>query len=102
MKSLIKVLPKVGESIILYVSTNEEKFPDFVAEGYTLDDVKAYCDENELNCTYTEEETEVFAEGKIVYQSRKADTVVAKGSNLTVRYAVKPKPKETDDSEDDE
>ncbi|MBR3211436.1 MAG: Stk1 family PASTA domain-containing Ser/Thr kinase [Bacilli bacterium] len=93
---------KKGESIILYVANNEEKFPDFVAEGYTLDDVKAYCDENELNCTYTEEETEVFAEGKIVYQSRKADTVVAKGSNLTVRYAVKPKPKETDDSEDDE
>ena len=93
---------KKGESIILYIATNEEKFPDFVAEGYTIDDVKAFCSENELNCTYTEEETEVYAEGKITYQSRKADTVVAKGSNLTVRYAIKPKPKVEDNTEDDE
>ena len=93
---------KKGESIILYTATNEEKFPDFVAEGYTIDDVRAFCDENELNCTYTEEETEVFAEGKIVYQSRKADTVVAKGSNLTVRYAVKPKPKPVESPAEDE
>ena len=93
---------KKGESIILYTATNEEKFPDFVGEGYTIDDVRAFCDENELNCTYTEEETDVFAEGKIVYQSRKADTVVAKGSNLTVRYAVKTKPKPVENPDEDE
>ena len=84
---------KKGESIILYVATNEEKFPDFVGEGYSIDDVRAFCDEYELNCTYTEDETDYVAEGKITYQSRKADTTVAKGSNLTVKYAVKPKPK---------
>ena len=84
---------KKGDSITLYISTNETKFPDFVAEGYTLDDVKAFCDTNELTCTYTEDETEYVQEGKITYQSRKADTVVAKGSNLTVKYAVKPKTK---------
>ena len=86
---------KKGDSIILYVSTNETKFPDFVADGYSIDDVRAFCDENELNCTYTEDETEYVAEGKITYQSRKADTVVAQGSNLTVKYAVKPKVKPT-------
>ena len=84
---------KKGDTITLYISTNETKFPDFVAEGYTLDDVKAFCDTNELSCTYTEDETDYIQEGKITYQSRKADTVVAKGSNLTVKYAVKPKPK---------
>ena len=82
--------------------TKEEKFPDFVAEGYTIDDVKAFCGEYELVCTYTEEETEVYAEGKITYQSRKADMVVAKGSNLTVRYAVKPKPKPSTDPKKEE
>ena len=91
---------KKGESIILYIATNEAKFPDFVVEGYSLDDVKAYCSEYELICTYTEEETDVFAEGKITYQSRKADTIVAKGSNLTVRYAIKPKPKPVEEEED--
>lgn len=99
---------KRGEVLILYVPTNEEEFPDFVGEGYSLDDVKAFCDENELNCTYTEEETSYIAEGKITYQSRKAGMTVAKGSNLTIRYAVKPKatptpsPSEDDGEEDDE
>ena len=93
---------KKGESIILYVANNEEKFPDFIAEGYSIDDVKAFCDENELSCTYTEEETEMYPEGTILYQSRKADTVVARGSNLTVRYAVKPKPKPSPEEEDDD
>ena len=93
---------KKGESIILYTANNEEKFPDFVAEGYSLDDVRAFCDENELNCTFTEEETEVYPEGTIIRQSRKADTVVAKGSNLTVYYAVKPKPQPEEDNENGE
>ena len=93
---------KKGESIILYVATNEEKFPDFIAEGYSLDDIKAFCSEYELNCTFTEEETEAYSEGTILYQSRKADTVVAKGSNLTVRYAVKPKPKTSPKEEEEE
>ena len=84
---------KKGDSIILYVASNETKFPDFVAEGYSLDDVKAFCDENALVCTYNEDETDSVQEGRITYQSRKADTVVAQGSNLTVKYAVKPKAK---------
>ncbi len=93
---------KKGESIILYTASNEKKFPDFVAEGYTIDDVKAFCDEYELNCTYTEEETEYFPEGKITSQSRKADTVVARGSNLNVHYAVKPAPKPSPSPEETE
>ena len=84
---------KKGETLILYVSTNETKFPDFIAEGYSVDDIKAFCETNELVCTFTEDETDYVAEGKITYQSRLAGSVVAKGSNLTVKYAVKPKPK---------
>lgn len=100
---------KKGESLILYVADNEEVFPDFVNEGYTLDDVMSFCDTNGLNCTYNEEETTYIAEGKITYQSRKAGMAVAKGSNLTVRYAVPPKsskpdpsPSDDDDNEDTE
>ena len=92
---------KKGDSITLYISTNETKFPDFAAEGYSLDDVKAFCSTNELTCTFTEDPTEYVAEGKITDQSRKAGTVVAKGSNLTVKYAVKPKPKPSTDGNSD-
>jgi len=93
---------KKGESIILYVANNEEKFPDFVGEGYSLDDIKAFCTEYELNCSFVEEETDTYPEGKIFYQSRKADTVVARGSNLTVKVAVKPKPKPAEEEENGE
>ena len=92
---------KKGDSIILYVPTNEEMFPDFAAEGYSKDDIDAFCREYELNCTFEDVETNNVAAGTILYQSRKADTVIAKGSNLTVRFAVAPKPKE-DEEEDNE
>lgn len=84
---------KKGETLILYISTNETKFPDFIAEGYSVDDIKAFCETNELNCTFTEDETDYVSEGTVTYQSRLAGSVVAKGSNLTIKYAVKPKPK---------
>ena len=39
-----------------------------------------------------EEQTEKYAEGKIISQSRLAGSTISKGSNLTVTYAIKPKP----------
>ncbi len=84
---------KKGDSLILYIPTDEKVFPDFVAEGYTKDDVDALCKEYNLNCTFKEEQTEKYAEGKIISQSRLAGSTISKGSNLTVTYAIKPKPK---------
>ena len=84
---------KKGDSFILYIPTDEKVFPDFVAEGYTKDDVDALCKEYNLNCTFKEEQTEKYAEGKIISQSRLDGSTISKGSNLTVTYAIKPKPK---------
>ena len=84
---------KKGDSLILYIPTDEKVFPDFVAEGYTKDDVDALCKEYNLNCTFKEEQTEKYAEGKIISQSRLAGSTISRGSNLTVTYAIKPKPK---------
>ena len=86
---------KRGDSLILYIPTDEKVFPDFVAEGYTKDDVDALCKEYNLNCTFKEEQTEKYAEGKIISQSRLAGSTISRGSNLTVTYAIKPKPKPT-------
>ena len=83
---------KKGDSLILYIPTDEKVFPDFVAEGYTKDDVDALCKEYNLNCTFKEEQTEKYAEGKIISQSRIAGSTISRGSNLTVTYAIKPKP----------
>ena len=82
---------KKGDSLILYIPKNDAVFPDFAEEGYSKDDVAAFCDKYGLNCTYNEEQTSSVAEGKIISQSRLVGSPVTKGSNLTVKYAVKPK-----------
>ena len=66
-------------------------FPDFSAEGYSKDDVEAFCSKYNLNCTYKEQATNTYAEGKIISQSRLVGSAISKGSSLTVTYAVKPK-----------
>ncbi len=83
---------KKGDSLILYTANTEKKFPDFAAEGYSKDDVAAFCEKYGLNCTYKEQETNSYPEGRIISQSRLVGSTISKGSNLTVEYAVKPKP----------
>ena len=82
---------KKGETLTLYTPKNDVVFPNFAEEGYSKDDVAAFCDKYGLNCTYNEEQTSSVAEGKIISQSRLVGSTVSKGTNLTVKYAVKPK-----------
>ena len=82
---------KKGETLTLYTPKNDAVFPNFAEEGYSKDDVAAFCDKYGLNCTYNEEQTSSVAEGKIISQSRLVGSTVSKGTNLTVKYAVKPK-----------
>ena len=82
---------KKGDSLILYTPNNEVVFPNFADEGYSKDDVSAFCDKYSLNCTFKEEQTSSVPEGRIVSQSRLVGSTVTKGTNLEVKYAVKPK-----------
>ena len=82
---------KKGETLTLYTAKNDVVFPNFAEEGYSKDDVAAFCDKYGLNCTYTEEQTSSVAEGKIISQSRLVGSTVSKGTNLTVKYAIRPK-----------
>ena len=86
---------KKGDKLILYVPKNDATFPDFAEEGYSKDDVEAFCSKYQLNCTYNPQETSSVAEGKIISQSRLVGSTVSKGSSLTVTYAVKPTTKPT-------
>ena len=82
---------KKGDSLTLYTPKNDVVFPDFAEEGYSKDDVSAFCDKYGLNCTYKEEQTTSVPEGRIISQSRLVGSAVTKGTNLEVKYAVKPK-----------
>ena len=82
---------KKGDTLTLYTPKNDVVFPDFAEEGYSKDDVSAFCDKYGLNCTYKEEQTTSVPEGRIISQSRLVGSSVTKGTNLEVKYAVKPK-----------
>ena len=82
---------KKGDTLTLYTPKNDVVFPDFAEEGYSKDDVSAFCDKYGLNCTYKEEQTTNVPEGRIISQSRLVGSAVTKGTNLEVKYAVKPK-----------
>jgi beta-lactam-binding protein with PASTA domain len=58
-----------------------------VAEEWTLDDAKAFAEEYEINLDVTEEETNDYEEGRVIYQNRSAGSAIVKGITLKIRVA---------------
>ena len=79
-----------GSSITLYVPKLDNKYPDFVADNYSVSEVEDFCDEYGVNLTKQEVETTEHAAGTIFYQSRAAGTTVVSGAKLTIKIAKEP------------
>lgn len=79
-----------GSSITLYVPKLDNKYPDFVADNYSVSEVEDFCDEYGVNLTKQEVETTEYAAGTIFYQSRAAGTTVVSGAKLTIKIAKEP------------
>lgn len=78
---------KKGDTITLYIPDVYEKYPDFVQDDWTIDEVKDFCEIYNLKCSYEEIETSGNYEvGEIVRQSRKAGSAIEKYSTLTITY----------------
>ena len=95
--SIIDQNPKDGElykndQIILYYP-NIVVYPDLTT--YTLDEVQEFADKYELSLYVEEVETDSISEGTIISQSRRKDTLIVRGADLTIKIAVKPKEIET-------
>ena len=84
---------KKGDKITLYVANQVDTFPNM--QGWTKDEVDAFCTKYELKCKYVEEENTTYEEGTIYEQSIRAGSSITKGTNLTLTVAVKPKTKPT-------
>ncbi len=81
---------KEGDAITLYIPNLVDKFPDMVAAGYSYDDVAAFCKKYNLDLKVKYVETEEYAEGKVISQSRVAGTEIVKETTLTIEVAKKP------------
>ena len=88
-----------GSSITLYVPKLDNKYPDFVADNYSVSEVEDFCDEYGVNLTKQEVETTEYAAGTIFYQSRAAGTTVVSGAKLTIKIAKEPS-KNTENTDD--
>lgn len=88
-----------GSSITLYVPKLDNKYPDFVNENYSVEEVENFCSEYGVTLTKKEVETTEYAAGSIIYQSRAAGTTVVSGTKITIHIAVAPS--ETPDNPDD-
>lgn len=76
-------------SITLYIPEVEITYPNFLS-GYTIDDVKKFCDDNDLKFQVKYEERKDLEEGTIIAQSRPEGTVVLPGITFTLTVSTKP------------
>lgn len=88
-----------GSSITLYVPKLDNKYPDFVNENYSVEEVENFCSEYGVTLTKKEVETTEYVAGSIIYQSRAAGTTVVSGAKITIHIAVAPS--ETPENPDD-
>ncbi len=78
-----------GDTITLYIPKIDKEYPDFVKEGYTLDEVKEFCDEYGLTLEVEEVIDDEKEAGTITYQSRPAGSIIAERVNLKIKVTKK-------------
>ncbi len=79
-----------GSSITLYIPKLDNKYPDFVADNYSVSEVEDFCEEYGVVLTKKEVETTEYAVGTVIYQSRTAGSTVVSGAKLTIKIAKEP------------
>ncbi len=71
--------------IILYIPNVLVKYPDFTT--YTLEQITAWCDENDISLTVEYEESSTYPAGTIMYQSRDVGDIVVANATLKIGIA---------------
>ncbi len=76
-----------GSDITLYIPRDMKKYPDFIKEKWSLDEIKSFADKYELILTIREEETNDYKPGTIIKQSRPAKSEIVRKAPLTITIA---------------
>ena len=79
-----------GDEITLYIADIDSGYPDMVADGWTVDDVKAFCDKYKVVLSIDYESTSDYVEGTLISQSRSPKTPIVSGSTLKIVVAQAP------------
>ena len=93
---------KAGDKIILYIPDIFDKYPDFVKEEWSVEDIEAFCEKYGIKLTLDYEETDDYDEGTIIRQSRAAKDPIVKGATLKITVAkAMPKNQTNDNNSND-
>ena len=76
-----------GGTVKLVIPDVITKYPNFVSEGWTVEDIGKFCDEYGLTLTVVEEETDLYPAGRVIKQSRNAESRVIAGVSLKITVA---------------
>jgi len=78
---------KAGDKITLYIPNDQEKYPDIVGEGWTVDEAKEWATKHEVKLQIEYKETNDKPNGTILSQSRGTSSVVVSGATLKITVA---------------
>ena len=76
-----------GDTITLYVPKLDNKYPDFVSDGATEEEVRAFAEQYGVNVTVNYQVSSDVPEGTVISQSRAAGSTVVSGARLTIVVA---------------
>lgn len=79
-----------GDEVTLYIPKVIEGYPDFVEEGWSLDEVQNFCNQYGITLKVNYEETQQYSEGMVISQSRTPDSPIVKGVTLKITVAKAP------------
>lgn len=89
-----------GDTITLYVPKLDNKYPNFVSEDYSVEEIQKFADDYGVNLTINYQETSEYEPGKIIKQSRAAGSTVVNGAKLTITVAKEMGSSSGDDNPD--
>lgn len=78
-----------GDIITLTIPNIYTTYPDFAAEGYTVVDVRSFCEDNDLTLEIKYQDSDTQNDGTIVYQNMSPGTMVNKGATLKITVIKK-------------
>ena len=71
-----------------------------VEDGWTVDDVKAFCEKYNITLKIDYQSTSDYTEGTLISQSRSPKTPIVSGSNLKIVVAQAPNENASGEPED--
>ena len=89
--------------MILYYPEIYNKYPDFVNEGWTLEEVKEFCEQYSVTVKVQETVSQIKEPGTILRQSRPAGSEIVEKAEIIITIAKKEEVQNTppDTSSDD-